>query len=288
MAKSLMGGNTDISITDLDDILTTDRPKANIILHNAHFDIRIEISLEMMPESTAIMIYIDFYYGNRRTAYNEIDPAQIAILSGLYDEYVKDLVAKKLDYSTSLSSTLSLSYIANSVKNVVSRMRTIRPLVRRYENLKCVNIYSLSSALYLSRNNADNNGYYNTSVRTTIELDADILTIIPENLLLLPDINNFLRLHRTNVFLANHLFFYPIMRTFAVLKIISNIIRMLSVFIWIISTYLLSFILFPDQVYSDPEKLIYSIINFVGIPTVIFRFFPRVLGRIIGSKLSLI
>jgi hypothetical protein len=220
--------------------------------------------------------------------YNAIDPTQIAILSSTYDEYVKSLVAKKLDYSTNLSSTPSLRYIVDSMKNIVAKARTIKPLLQRYKNLKYVNIYTSSSALGLSGNNAGSNGHYEMLVRTTIELDADILTITPESLLVLPDINNFLRLHRTNVFLANHLFFYPIMRIFAALKIISNIIRMLSVFIWILSTYLLGFILFPDQVYSDPEKLIYSIINFIGIPTVIFRLIPKLLGRIIGGKINLI
>jgi hypothetical protein len=106
-------------------------------------------------------------------------------------------------------------------------------------------------------------------VRTTIELDADILTILTPELANRASQRNTLLfyLHRCNVYLANLLFVYRVNRFFSNLKIIVNTIKIISVPLWVIP-YLSSH--FPIPI--DPFSIAVQVINLVGVPALLVRF----------------
>jgi hypothetical protein len=121
--------------------------------------------------------------------------------------------------------------------------------------------------------------------RTPIELDADIVTIIPQHLLNLSQREVFVNLHKTNVTLANYLYLYPVIRVFKFIQYFKSLIRIASVPAWII----LSVIFFPQSLNSSPDKYlyysIYSIVNFLGIPALLLKFIPKVIGYIIKREM---
>jgi hypothetical protein len=151
-------------------------------------------------------------------------------------------------------------------------------VLRRYHDIRSVNVFTIikDDASYNQKNNK-------TLARTTIELDADIITIIPPELLLLNtnELDFLFSLHSANIRLTNYLFLYPITKIFVVVKLTKNILRILSVPLWIA----FSIFIFPNKLELFYQYL-FSIINFIGIPSLLFRLVPKIIGYIIRKKLT--
>jgi hypothetical protein len=77
------------------------------------------------------------------------------------------------------------------------------------------------------------------------------------------------------------LFLYPIMKIFVVIKLTKNILRILSIPLWIA----FSISIFPKGLGLFYEY-IFSIINFIGVPTLLFILVPKIIGYIIRNRLA--
>ena len=102
--------------------------------------------------------------------------------------------------------------------------------------------------------------------RTRIELDADILTILRPDFLIISRANTFLVLHNLNVNLANNLFKRRLYNLFNSIKALINTARIVA------------------NGNIDTQSLIQLIVlilDLVGGPYVLVRFLPNIIGRII-------
>ena len=150
-------------------------------------------------------------------------------------------------------------------------------MLRRYQDIRSINVFTIIK-------DASHNQKNKILARTTIELDADIITIIPPELLLLlntKEVNFLFSLHSANIRLANYLFLYSIMRIFVIVKLTKNIFRILSIPVWIAFTIFI----FPKGV-GLFYQFIFSIINFIGVPALLFKLVPKIMGYIIRKKLA--
>jgi hypothetical protein len=255
------------------DKLITDyeNPRANISF-TSDFGIKMDINIEI-DKKNDVLTYVDFYYNNIKIYYENLDPRQLALLVDGYKQHVTKLVK---DRSAATITTLSWSTLKDpkSLIKIFTKITKIRKVLRRYHDIRSVNVFTIIMDT-LQRNNI--------VARTTIELDADIITIIPPKLLLINtnEADFLFSLHSANIRLANYLFLYPITKIFVVVKLTKHILRILSVPLWIA----FSIFIFPKGLFTD-YNYAFSIINFIGIPALLFRLVPKIIGYIIRNKLT--
>lgn len=161
--------------------------------------------------------------------------------------------------------------------NIISKLKEVRKVLQRYQDLLAINVFTIHKS-----ESQDNND--TIVAKTIIELDADIITIIPEKLLIEDQLDISLRLHKANVCLANNIFLYPIIRIFVIFKIIKHI-SLIPAPIWII-TYI---ILYPTSIMSyQIYDYIYLALSSIGVPSLLFKFISKMIGYVIRQKLMLI
>lgn len=249
------------SSSSFEEIITDYHPKAAVSL-TSDIGIKMNINIEI-NQNNSIIIYIEFLYKDMKVGYRSIDPRQLYLLVNEYGQYITKLSSKH-------KSILSWSFIRDikSLSRLSAKIQRIKKVLKRYryEDLRSINVFTIDA--YQNR----------ILARTTIELDADIITIIPQELLNMNQTNPFLRLHSANVSLANYLFLYPITQILIIIKILKNIIRVLAIPLWII----FSMIIFREKVLNE---YFFTILNFVGIPAILFRFIPKITEYIIRHKL---
>ena len=144
--------------------------------------------------------------------------------------------------------------------------------------------------MYTNIKNAkkDGNDTYYTMARTTIELDADIITIIPKDLLIDNNSNNhklLLNLHKCNIHLSNYLFLYPLFRIIIAIKTVKYALSLLPAPIYVILYSILSGKTISE---STLYELIAFITSSICIPAILFRvisknIFPFILNKLLGQ-----
>ena len=141
----------------------------------------------------------------------------------------------------------------SSVRDIKSLVRLpvkiqkIEEVLKRYHDLRSVNLFTVDA-------------FQNKILaRTTIELDADIITIIPPELLIMNQPDLLMKLHSANICLANYLFLYPMTKIFVIVKTMKNILRVMSIPLWIV----VSMIIFPSKIILN--DYLFTIINFVVV-----------------------
>jgi hypothetical protein len=263
-----------VSSSHFDKLITDyDNPKANITF-TSDVGIKMDINIEI-DKKNDVLTFVDFYYNNTKIYYRNLDPRQLTLLIDGYKQHVAKLAKDK----SAAAFTLSWSTLKDpkSLIKIFTKITKIRKVLRRYHDIRSVNVLTIikDDASYNQNNNK-------ILARTTIELDADIITIIPPELLLTTNEAAFLfSLHRANIHLANYLFLYPITKIFVVVKLTKNILRILSVPLWIA----FSIFIFPKALFTD-YNYIFSIINFIGVPALLIRLVPKIIGYIIRNKLA--
>lgn len=120
--------------------------------------------------------------------------------------------------------------------------------------------------------------------RTTIELDADIVTIIrPELTAYMNNQKNIylLLLHSYNLYLANHVFLHRINKFSSMLKTLTNTVKVISASIWLIPN--LSYLLISSNhlFTGDLVGILVQIINLIGIPATLVWFIPKIVRYIV-------
>ena len=259
------------SSSSFDKLITDyDNPIVNVTF-TSDVGIKIDINIEI-DKKHDVLTYIDFYYNNTKIYYGNLDPRQFALLVDGYRQHVTKLAKDK-----SVAITLSWSILKDpkSLIKIFTKITKIKKVLRRYQYIRSVNVFTIIK-------DASHNQKNKILARTTIELDADIITIIPPELLLNTNEIDFLfSLHSANIRLANYLFLYPIMKIFVVIKLTKNILRILSIPLWIA----FSISIFPKGLGLFYEY-IFSIINFIGVPTLLFILVPKIIGYIIRNRLA--
>ena len=259
------------SLSSLDRlVINYDNPKTKVTF-TSDIGIKMEVDIKI-DRKNDVLIHIDFYYKNAKIQYRKLDKGQLTILVNAYREYIIEFAKKRSDITFSWSLLKDPKLLAK----VFTKITKVRKILQRYSNIRSVNVFTIFIDVSSSHLKQDY-----ILARTTLELDADIITIIPPELLLLnaDQINFLINLHSINVSLANYLFLYPLTKIFTTVKLIKNISGILSIPLWIV----LTIIILPKDILTN---YIFSIINFLGIPALLFRLVPKAVGLLVRSKLT--
>lgn len=257
----MLESTIDVSLSSyIDEIIANSQHKTTVSFATDD-GIEMNINIEINQDNN-IIIKNEFLYQHVKISYEMIDPIQVNILLDKYSEYIAKVFTKHR-----LITSWVISRDIKSVVRLITSIQGIKKILKRYEKLRSINVFTID-------------GYQNRIVaRTTIELDADVITIIPPELVGIDQAHFCIRLHNSNIRLANHLFILPINRIFMIINSTKNILRVVSISFWIF----FSIILFPPKlIFND---YLFLIFNFVGAPTMIFMSMPKILGYIIRKKL---
>ena len=193
-----------------------------------------------------------------------------------YREYIIEVTKKRPH--TAFSWTLLKN--PKILAQVFTKITKVRKVLQRYSNLRSLNVFTIIMDVSAQHFRQDY-----ILARTSLELDADIITIIPPELLSqnADEIGFLMNLHTINVSLASYLFLYPLTKIFAAVKLIKNILKILSIPLWII----LSLIIFPKSIITDYVfDYVFLVINFLGVPALLFKLVPKVIGLVVRRKLA--
>ena len=184
-------------------------------------------------------------------------------LVGKYRDYVIEAV-KENEIRNSITGK-NINILTSTVRDV----KKLEDIFGFAEDLRKIDTYTID---------AFNN---NALARTTIELDADIITILPRDILDDSKLPLLLSLHNSNVYLTNQLF-KSHMKTFSHFLIsLNKIIRLISVIPFAISS------LSAWWQMSLSPAVISALVSFFlyrYVPRIIFRYMPRTI-LLIGPKI---
>jgi hypothetical protein len=262
--------------SSFDKIIAHDRPKANVLIVSNEFGLAMSVNIESdQNSSNNFMVYVDFFYNNIKIDFVKLDENVLYVLINEYQIYVNNLV-KERKHLPGVETRYGKS-ISQTIRNT----RRIKKIAQHlFQDLRALNVYTI-------------HGLKNSIVaRTAIELDADIVTIISPELLKINTKNNsLLNLHSINVFLVNYVFMYKITKFFSIIKTLTNLTRIASIVLWITFT-IIPFYNSQQLILSAPLNnlnlyytALYSIVNFIGIPSLLLKFIPKVIGYIIKYKI---
>ncbi len=152
----------------------------------------------------------------------------------------------------------------------------------RYQYINSINIVSVHRHC-LDKDNLS------PIAKTVIELDADIVTILPKEFHGFGDQTDthlLLGIHSSNILLANHLFLYPLTRIIKLLKWLTGIARTVFTLLSLVpGLWGLWATLFLGK---EPNfSYILPILGFFGIPPMVYKIVPKILGYFLKKKLKL-
>jgi hypothetical protein len=220
-----------------------------------------------------MMIYLKFLdVKGEEIKYDQINSSNVSLLRNEINDYVNELT-NQLEEKPPIVSRDSIKKIGLFLKNLKNfNIENIKKTLNFYQELHSINIFTC----YRYKDNEEIIG------RTTIELDADILTIIPAWLIRHEKVHLLCDLHMVNVFLSNYLFFYPITKLFARVRLLKEGIGWILASIWMGSSYM-SLDSIPHM---DIVNSLYFTLDYMGIPILIIQTLPRIIGYFLKRFLS--
>jgi hypothetical protein len=259
--------------SSFDEIISHNYAKANVLITSNEFGLNINVEIDQNT-SNKFMVYVDFFYKNTKVDLDKLDQNILSALINEYQMYVTKYTKEK-KYLPGIKTSYRKS-ISDAIKNI-TRIRKIAE--RLFQDIRAVNVYTVY-------------GLKNSIIaRTAIELDADILTIMQSEFIKINIKNTLLNLHSINVFLVNYLFMYRISKFFSIIKTLTNLTRIASMLLWIVFTAIPFYSSYQSILSSPGNNLnlyytaLYSIFNFIGIPSLLFKFLPKAIGYIIRYKI---
>lgn len=254
-----------ISSFSFDEIITNYYPNASITIIS-DTGVKMTVSIEIGQKNN-IEAYIHFYYNNMTVHYQRLDAGLLSLLVDAYHQYIN---TKLSNSHVSILSRPRLKDI-KSLRNMFRNILKISKLLERYQDLRAINICTSDKL------------QNKTLARTTIELDADVLTIIDPQLLNSNSVNIFMNLHSANVRLANYLFVYRLVKTFAVIKVIKNFARIISIPLWII----INGTILPSKILSADYQYLFMVFSLIGMPAILYKFIiPKIMAFVIRRQLK--
>jgi hypothetical protein len=271
-----------VSSTNFDDIILKYKPKANINFTIIDSGIKMDIDFEVSQnkeKSTGIynkvVLSVKFYLDDNETDIKHIDREDIVVLVKAYQQLINTMVEKTKKHSLFSKQRLQ-EFLLSLVKlNIVLKINEVKGVLSRYQYLRAIDVVSL----YRINLKEDSKPI----AKTIIELDADIITILPNDFQKLEneaDIHSLLSIHRLNLGLANYIFLYPILRISKIIKHATGIARKGSLILSLVA----GFGLYQSTGF-DPNYVPYSALYLVGAPAMVYQFVPKIMGFIIKNKL---
>ncbi len=241
---------------------------ARTIAISNEFGLGMIITIEI-NQKNEYMVRIDFF---NKTTRNKID------VDTLQEDDLLDLITKYRLYVNQLSENAN-SFSSKDTLNIKSKLTSIKNVTkikviaqRLFQELRRMDVYTIDGPRDI------------VFARTTIELDADIVTIIRPELIAYMNTqkNSYLvLLHTCNLYLANHLFVHRINKFSAMLKTLTDTVRIISISVWLIPN--LSYLLISSHhlISGDLVAILVQIINLIGIPAIMAGIIPKIIGYIV-------
>lgn len=236
---------------------------------SSEFDLIMKVTIEI-DQKNDFMIRVGFSKNGTKIDVDALEADAILDLIKKYRQYMNRLAEN--------DEILSKGKIQNR-KTVLIGLRNLNKIKKDaqslFHELRRMNVYTIDEFKE------------NILARTIIELDADIVTILtPE----FSDMDKrrcvLMYLHNCNVYLANQLFARSIDKFFLKIRTIVNLVRIVSVALWLMPNLLSnSSILLSFDNGINPIIMIVQLINLIGIPILLFKFTPKIIGYIIRYKL---
>jgi hypothetical protein len=255
-------------------------------INESGYTMNVTVQQDRTSYSLIYKACLDFFLDNVNV---DVSTVSNDILLRLLKKYEEALVAAKEKMQPSRSSTHSNNQPFDKPDGVeVSRDTTeikgLKNIVDFFKEPRSITAYTVNQ--------------FNGEIiaRTTVELDADIITVLPLNILENNNLAILLSLHGYNILLVNKLFEAQIKHFFADLVVITNVIRGVSLVPSAVSviSFLLSSVhglshgsILP-AVITTMSPLFYKYapkIIFRYLPNFAFRFVPRIVGHFMKHKL---
>lgn len=197
-------------------------PRITTVSVTNEFGLTMTVSLDMDKNCEFVARVI---FSNASGSISGIDIAkyQVSGLIAKYREYVIRIA------QTSQSNRNKATKLASKIKSFVISLRDVKNIKTKAEillnELRRINVYTID-------------GSDNTLVaKTTIELDADIVSVInqPSHNSIINNLQNcspIVVVHNYNIYLANRLFASKIDKFFSQLKVLSNVAKVSSIPFW--------------------------------------------------------
>jgi hypothetical protein len=273
-----------VSSTNFDDIILKYEPKANIDFTIIDAGLKMDIDFEVAKnkdkdKSTGIynrvVLSVKFYLDNKEIDQRHIARDDMVVLVKAYQQLTNTIIEKTKKHPLFSKQGLQEFLLSLGKLNIILKINEIKSVLSRYQHLSAIDVVSLCR-LNLKEDSKP-------IAKTIIELDADIITILPRDFLSpenQADVHSLLSIHRLNVWLANYVFLYPILRIFKIIEHVKGVAGKGSLILSLVA----GFGVFQKNGF-DPTNLAYSALYFVGAPTMVYQFVPKILGHIIKDKL---
>jgi hypothetical protein len=266
-----------ISSFTLDDLLSN-IDTYTITFSNDDINTKMEIKFEK-NEKNLIKSYVKFLIDDKEVNYRYISKEDLDIFAKSYQTNVLTLI-NNLEPNKRLLSIDRFKEIKKifSEFKIILRRKQINYTLNHLRNLSFINIVSLFKI--------NNQESFKQIAKTIIELDADIITIFSKDLDFTNDGFDFLiYIHRTNLYLANFIYFFPINRIFAIIQKIKD-----SLFL--IGSPIISTIIFMslhnsfhlNMYHNEMASILFSF-NYAIISTVLIKIIPKTIKYLIKIKI---
>ena len=233
--------------------------------------IRVDIGNE---ESNIFKMRVNISHNGNITPINNVRARDLLALVNLYSKHTKTLNENTESNHEQHPSSHSLIAI---VKWVVQTSKELKN-VKRYLNDLLKNPHSLNVCTIDGSSQV-------MLAKTTVELDADIITIMLPELLQSNNKNIYLQLHTANIYTANFLLGHSAKKLFLFIKKMKMLFRIIIPPFWVGLT-LYPFITAGGL--NNMELLsnfLYFIMNTFVIPALLFKWLPNMIGIVLRKIL---
>lgn len=217
---------------------------------------------------------VEFCIGGTKIGITHLDNVNLMELVECYREQIAQL-------AKNAQSSSNFVELDNNSKPMMTKLKDATKIIANakdlFQDLRVWNIYTEDECK-------------NVLVRTTIELDGDVITIIRPDLLSMKLKSTLLYLHNCNVFLANCFFAYKINKFFSSFKDVMYLTRISSAFIgsaWSLVNLFNSLPALSNDLFSAQNQLVIALqMIYFTIPLLLYKFLPKIIGHIIWHEIT--
>ena len=266
----LLPSKVTVSHSSFDKIFEKDQPNAKVFVKN-EFGLSMQINIEI-TQNNFFKISVKMLYKDIIIDFDSSHIKELSILINEYRKYAATLNEYNKKFLNSQSANLirNIRSFVKALKDIKSITNLLRYLLKDTRSLNVYTVNELKNSIL---------------AKTTIELDADIITIVQPEILQANNRDICLRLHTANIYIANFLFLYPIQQLFSIVKKMKALLRTITPLLWVGLT-LYPFIA-SGRINNIEESfnLLYIVMNTFGIPIILFKTMPRLTVLIIRKVL---
>lgn len=229
------------------------------ITHDSGMTMNVTIRRDKERQSLVYNAYVNFVANDRTLEINDIRVGVLSELVKKYRYYVEDAVKKNEIQHISIEKN------SNTFSEGLRSVKELEDLASFVKDLRKIDTFTID--VFANK----------TIARTTIELDADITTVIPQGLLDDSKLAIFLNLQYCNVYLANQLFESHIKILLHFLVSLNRVIKLASVVPFALSllSSLWDMSALPAVISALAIPFLYRY-----VPRIIFRYGPKIILQV--------